>query len=161
MTTRFENTGERLNSFSDIFYVRCPQCSQCATIRKIEREMAHGYSFREVSGPNNWIGIETYARIICTNCGRLKDLCTNGLAYGNPTDWYFDLPLWFQTSCCGKTLWAYNRPHLAYLKRYIEADLRDECPSPNTGLARYLPQWMKSAKNRDEVLRGIEKLMQA
>lgn len=161
MATRFENTGEHLYTFADVFSVHCPQCARRATVRKIDLGMAHGYSFREVSGPDSWIGIETYARLICTNCGHLKDLKTDGYAYGNPTDWYFDLPLWFQMPCCGETLWAYNRPHLAYLKQYVEADLRDECSYPNTGLARYLPKWMKLAKNRDEVLRCIEKLMQA
>lgn len=161
MTTRFENTGEHLSIFADVFCVHCPHCNKRATVRAITSENAHKYSFREVSGPDSWIGVAAYARVICTHCGHIKDLATNGYAYGNPTDWYFDLPLWFQAPCCGETLWAYNRSHLAYLKRYVEADLRDECSYPNTGLARYLPKWMKSAKNRDEILRCIEKLMQA
>ena len=160
MPTLFKNTGERLNTFADVFYVRCPVCSSCATVRKIEPEFAHNFALREVSGPNSWIGMAVFARTICTDCGHIKDIKTDGYAYGNPTDWYFDLPLWFQMSCCGETLWAYNRPHLAYLKRYIEADLRDECSYPNTGLARYLPHWMKLAKNRDDVLKCINKLMQ-
>ena len=91
----------------------------------------------------------------------MKDARTNGYSYGHATDWYFNLPLWFQMPCCGETLWAYNRPHLAYLKRYVEAGLRDECSYPDTGLARYLPKWMKAAKNRAEVLTCIQKLMQA
>ncbi len=161
MTTRFENTGEGLSSFADVFYVRCPQCDKNAAVRKITGEIAHNYSCRNVSGPNAWVGIETYARLLCPHCGHVKDLRTNGYAYGNPMDWYFGLPLWFQMPCCGETLWAYNRPHLAYLQRYVKAELRDECSYPNSGLARYLPQWMKSAKNRDEVLRCIGKLMQA
>ena len=159
MTTQFKNTGERLDTFSDVFYVRCPACSGRAVVRKIESELARNPTSRKVSGPNSWIGLLVHARAICTGCGYIKNIKTDGFAYGNPTDWYFDLPLWFQTPCCGETLWAYNRPHLAYLKRYVEAELRDECSSPNTGLARYLPKWMKSAKNRDEVLKCIDKLM--
>jgi len=62
--------------------------------------------------------------------------------------------------CCGETLWAYNRPHLAYLKRYVEADLREEGVAGKRGLASKLPKWMKAAKNRDEVLKCIQKLMQ-
>ncbi len=161
MRTRFENMGEHLWTFADVFYVRCPLCSKCATVRNIEADPAQNYAFREVSGPNSWSGITSYARHLCIYCGHIKDIKITGRVYGNATDWYFDLPLWFQAPCCGETLWAYNRPHLAYLKRYVEADLRDECSYPDTGLVRYLPKWMKLAKNRDEVLRCIEKLMQA
>ena len=160
MPIRFENTGEGLSTFADVFYVKCPVCGGCATVRTIEPEMAHGYVFQKVSGPDIWYGLPYFARLICTRCAHLKDIKTDGAGLGDATDWYFNLPLWFQATCCGKTLWAYNRPHLAYLKRYVEADLRDECSYPNSGLARYLPQWMKAAKNRDEVLRGIHKLMQ-
>ena len=160
MTTQFQNTGEHLYTFADVFFVRCPVCSSCATVRKIEPELAHNFSQREASGPYRLHGVICYARLICRHCGHIKDLETDGYAYGSPTDWYFNLPLWFQMPCCGETLWAYNRPHLAYLKRYTEADLRDECSYPNTGLARYLPKWMKIARNRDEVLRCINKLMQ-
>lgn len=160
MPTRFENTGEGLATFADVFYIQCPVCGGCATVREIEPERAHGYVLHKVSGPDIWHGVPYFARLICTKCAHSKDVKTDGHSQGDATDWYFNLPLWFQTPCCGKTLWAYNRPHLAYLKRYVEADLRDECSSPNSGLARYLPQWMKAAKNRDEVLRGIHKLMQ-
>jgi len=158
--TRFENTKEHLSTFADVFYVRCPSCGGCATVREIESDIAHGFAHHEVSGPDMWIGAGTFARCICTKCCHIKDVKTNGYSYGDATDWYFNLPLWFQTPCCGETLWAYNRPHLAYLKRYVEADLRDECSYPNTGLARYLPKWIKAAKNRDEVLKCIQKLMQ-
>ena len=160
MPTRFENTGEGLHTFADVFYVQCPVCGGCATVRKIEPEQAHGYVLHKVSGLDIWYGVPYFARLICTRCAHLKDIKTDGAGLGDATDWYFNLPLWFQMPCCGKTLWAYNRPHLAYLKRYVEADLRDECSYPNSGLARYLPQWLKAAKNRDEVLRGLHKLMQ-
>ena len=28
------------------------------------------------------------------------------VAVGGPVDWYFHLPLWLQTPCCGEILWA-------------------------------------------------------
>ena len=161
MTTRFENTGEDRHSLADVFYVRCPSCGGCAVIRLIAPELAHNASQRRVSGPDMWVGVSALTRLICTKCGHIKDVMTNGYSYGDATDWYFNLPLWFQMPCCGETLWAYNRPHLAYLEHYTEAYLRDECSYPNTGLARYLPKWMKAAKNRDEVLKCIQKLKQA
>jgi hypothetical protein len=102
-----------------------------------------------------------FARLVCAKCGYNKDLGSDGWSSGTATDGYFGLPLWFQMACCGETLWAYNRPHLAYLKHYVEADLREEGPAGKRGLASKLPKWMKLAKNRNEILRCIEKLMQA
>lgn len=90
------------------------------------------------------------------------------MVVGGSFDWYFRLPLWLQTPCCGKILWAYNREHLDFLESYIKAGLRERFPLKvyetglvmwrNKSLASRLPTWMKRAKNRDEVLRGIEKL---
>lgn len=73
-------------------------------------------------------------------------------------DWYFRLPLWLQIECCGETLWAYNEKHLEFIERYVAAKLRVRTPNTNKSLASRLPQWIKSAKNRNEVLRACEKL---
>jgi hypothetical protein len=74
---------------------------------------------------------------------------------GSSRDWYFGLPLWLQTPCCGKTLWAYNEAHLDYVEHFVRATHREEMPD---ALAHRLPSWMKSAKHRDELLRGIGRL---
>jgi hypothetical protein len=37
----------------------------------------------------------------------------------------FGLPLWLQTPCIGRTLWAFNARHLAYLKQFLQAELRE------------------------------------
>ena len=74
----------------------------------------------------------------------------------------FGAPLWLETECCGgKRLWALNEQHLDYLAAYIEEKQRErEFPSPagDRQLASKLPKWMKLAKNREEVLRSIERL---
>jgi hypothetical protein len=83
---------------------------------------------------------------------------------GAPVDWYFHLPLWLQTPCCGETLWAYNAAHLAFLEDYVRATLREHARGPhgwrNQALANRLPKWMAEAKNRAEVLKGLEQLRQ-
>ncbi len=61
-------------------------------------------------------------------------------------------------SCCGQTLWAMNLEHLDFLERYVESDLRERIPNINKSLASRLPQWIKSKKNRNEILKGISKL---
>jgi len=84
------------------------------------------------------------------------------IAMGAPVDWYFHLPLWLQTPCCGETLWAYNAAHLAFLEEYVRASLREHARGEhgwqNQALANRLPKWMADAKNRSEVLKGLERL---
>ena len=78
--------------------------------------------------------------------------------FAAPVDPYFKLPLWLQIECEGETLWAYNRRHLAYLRLYVEAKLRETGRSGHRTMGSKLPKWMLLAKNRDAVLKGIERL---
>jgi hypothetical protein len=83
---------------------------------------------------------------------------TGSIWIGGPYDWYFQLPLWLQTPCCGQILWAYNADHLAFLFSYVTADLREGNPHRNQSLASRLPGWMKSGKNRAQVTHGLQRL---
>ncbi|MCL2467429.1 MAG: hypothetical protein FWF02_14840 [Micrococcales bacterium] len=64
------------------------------------------------------------------------------------------------------TLWASNRRHLDQLRCYVAATVRDEPPAGRgecCGLepaAWYagLPGWVKAAKTRTRVLKGISRL---
>jgi hypothetical protein len=90
----------------------------------------------------------------------------SGWSDNEPQDWYFQLPLWLQTPCCGHVLWAFNLEHLSFLESYIEADhrtgLSDEEAKRlgirNATLASRLPEWIIVAKHRTEVLKCIRKL---
>jgi hypothetical protein len=59
-------------------------------------------------------------------------------------------------------LWAYNLQHLDLIRRFVAADLRERAPWYDHGqkmtLVARLPAWMKSAKNRDELLRAVDRL---
>lgn len=78
------------------------------------------------------------------------------------------LTLWLRASCCGgELLWAANEEHLDYLEAYLGATLRERPEaviSPmgrrwvGKGLSWQLPDWMKAAKHRDEVLATIATL---
>ena len=81
-----------------------------------------------------------------------------GIAVGGNFDWYFRFPLWLEISCCGETLWAYNEKHLEFIEKYVAAKLRERVPNINKSLASRLPDWIKRAKNRDEILKAIGKL---
>ena len=74
----------------------------------------------------------------------------------------FGFDLWFLTSFDGKPVWALNREHLAYLIGYLSAGLREKAPD-NPGLrtqADMLPTFMKTAKNRDQLVKKLQKLQQ-
>src|SRR5579859_7828565 len=53
--------------------------------------------------------------VVCEACGERTSLPLKWafVRLGLPHDPVFGLPLWFQISCLGETLWAYNREHLA------------------------------------------------
>jgi hypothetical protein len=74
---------------------------------------------------------------------------------GGAIDPYFGLPLWLCTDVRGQQLWAYNRDHLAFLEAYLRAAVRQRAPNWNASLASRLPQWMKSASMRQDVLKAI------
>ena len=70
----------------------------------------------------------------------------------------FGLRLRLATDCKGHTLWAYNPAHLAFLKSYAEASLRERTPNRNATLVSRLPKWLSAAKNRPAVLSAIKRL---
>jgi len=70
----------------------------------------------------------------------------------------FGLPLWLQTPCAGHTLWAFNARHLAYLKQFLQAELRERRGTANASVISRLPGWLKQAKHRDAALRAVQRL---
>jgi hypothetical protein len=101
-------------------------------------------------------------RFVCTACVSSASWSSEGGSsrWGGPVDPFFQLPLWLKAECCGgRTLWAFNDAHLALLEDYVAARLRErgEARHRMTLVAR-LPAWLKSAKNREEVLRVITRL---
>ena len=94
--------------------------------------------------------------------GRTKPLARE-YWWGRRWTWYFGEPLWLQTACGSETLWVYNGLHLAWLMGFVSAGLRERSRDPKSGwsnqaLASRLPRWMTSAKNRDRVLKALNKL---
>ena len=74
---------------------------------------------------------------------------------------YFGLELWFLTSFQGKPAWALNREHLAYLIDYLSADLREKpSGSQKKTQADHLPTFMKTAKNRERIVKLLKKLQE-
>ena len=143
---RFKDREENLSDFSDEFLVACPSCANCArvVIDAVRVDVAQGW--------------RTPRKVVCSSCSYYKTWEGTSITTGDSVDWYFRLPLWLQTPCCGEVLWAHNRDHLAFLEDYVGSSLRERQPNQNRSLASRLPSWMKEAKNRDAILKCISKL---
>jgi hypothetical protein len=145
MIRRHRDDGRTIYEFMDLFLVRCPKCHRCAQVIPRQKEKADIFDPR---------------RLTCFSCGFNKDWSGNVIG-GRSGDPYFHRPLWLQIPCCGHTLWANNLDYLNYLEDYIRATLRERGSQEayrlrrNKTLVSSLPGWMKSAKNREEVLKKI------
>lgn len=75
----------------------------------------------------------------------------------NAKDPYFQYPLYFQTQYRGKVIWALNREHLRALIDYLSADIRMDLETTDFRFDQ-LPTFMKTAKNRDKIVKLFMKL---
>lgn len=158
----FRDMGLTLDDFGDVIDVRCPRCGQHAQVMRIipaEDEQQANDSAHE-----KYMRLFDPRKLSCLHCGQTKIWHGRGIRQYSPYDWYFGLPLWLQTPCCGSTLWALNRAHLDFLEQYVTAQQRAKLRTPGPGLIRNqsmasrLPRWMKSAKNRQTVTRSLPRL---
>jgi hypothetical protein len=145
---KFSDNGELIYEFNDEFLVVCPKCASMAKV--LRAEIGSEKLNEKLFAPR---------KLICFGCTYRREWQGGQLSIGGNFDWYFRLPLWLQIDCCGsETLWAYDKKHLNFIENYVAARLRERRPNVNKSLASRLPQWIKSAKNRDEILRAIGKL---
>jgi hypothetical protein len=139
-----------LQHFNSAVLLACPRCHQCA-------ELVPNASKTPKAGPAT-------RQAVCRHCGYCSQFESATFDHAcSTTDWHRRLPLWLQVSCCGTILWAFNEEHLLFLQRFIQADLRERARDPrhsNHSMTSRLPQWMQSAKHRDEVLKGLERLVE-
>ncbi len=149
---RFRDPLVWVDRFADEVLVRCPTCGDCAIV------LAHlGATEHQASLGHR--RLVARRRLRCHACGLSKDSYPSERLLGGPVDPYFRLPLWLQADCRGKLLWAYNAEHLDLLESYVAARLRERTAAPGTmSMLARLPAWLKSAKNRDEILRAIQRL---
>lgn len=149
---RFRDPLSRVQCFADEVLVKCPACGDCAVVLANLGE-------REVRRKRHFEPPKVRRRLRCPACGLFKDEWHSEPLYGAAVDPYFRLPLWLQEDCRGHVLWAYNARHLDRLESYIAARLRERGRRLGSmSMVERLPTWMKSSKNRDDVLRIIRRL---
>ncbi|OLF04803.1 hypothetical protein BLA60_39295 [Actinophytocola xinjiangensis] len=142
---RFRDRRERKYGydFVDEVLVVCPHCDGCAVVAPCPERSS------------------VRRRLRCAACGYAKDKTVNSVVVGGPVDPWFRRPVWLRATCRGHVLWAYNGRHLDLLKSYVAARLRERGrmePGAPQSLVERLPTWLKTAKNRDEILRTIRRL---
>jgi hypothetical protein len=148
-----------VEDFAERMDVCCPMCHRRACVMRIpadEKELLPG------GGSPRFHRTFSARKFSCLHCGSTCFWQGNVQRRGGPYDWYFRFPLWLQTSCCGEILWAFNEDHVRFLEQYVLAKQRikfhEEGRVRNGTLASRLPIWIKRAKNREEVTKGILRL---
>jgi len=132
--SRFRDAGETIYEFVDNVLAECPRCKKCTKM--------------------SWDPYKSMPKLVCEKCGLVA--VSPVVSYGGPE--FSGVTLWLKTSCCGNTLWEYNKEHLDFLENYVSANIREQLPNINRSLASRLPTWIKRAKNRESVLKCINKL---
>lgn len=141
---RFQDQNKRITEFQTEVLVICPACTKKA--------------FSKVSYEENM------ARIYCPDCGYNKEVTTETSFLGSKGHWrapanhYFGADLWLKHPFKNDVFWAYNEAHLEYLRQYVAADLREHKDRQHYTLLEKLPKFYHEAKNRDPLLKIIEKL---
>ncbi|MFI8789628.1 hypothetical protein [Streptomyces sp. NPDC055105] len=153
--SRFRDARHTKYHFNDHALVRCPKCAGIAHV-------APAVPAADGSVPS----VFARRRLVCRACGLSRDAAGGEFRLfrgrGEATDPHFGLPLWLQAETRHGWVWAYNPEHLELLRQFVRAPMRERAPwdaqvKKMTVVAR-LPTWIKSAKNRGEVLRAIDRI---
>lgn len=151
---RFRDPQHTKYHFVDHVLVRCPKCAGIAHVAPASHATGDVAPLPSAQ-----------RRLVCRACGLTRE-ATGGPrlagARGEATDPDFGLPLWLQAETRHGRLWAYNPEHLEFIRQFVQASLRERAPwyahAKRMTLIARLPTWIKSAKNRREVLRCIERI---
>ncbi|MEU0007700.1 hypothetical protein ABZ079_26310 [Streptomyces sp. NPDC006314] len=154
--SRHHDPGRLLAEFAGRVLVVCPRCGG----------RAHIAPRPGLPAPASSELLFQPRRLVCGACGAVAgwtaDMRGGGLVAAQPggtEDPFLGRPLWLQTRCAGRILWAYNEEHIEALAAYAGAALRERSGArPTRAMSARLPRWMKESGHRAEVLAGLERL---
>lgn len=161
MTERAPKDPKTIWDFIEQFAIVCPSCSKQAVVRRNAAEDTARLTCGGCAHSRDWQGPYRSYQFGLQGSQDLE----GAVVLGAPIDPYFHCDLWMRVDCVGEVLWAYNQEHLAFLRAYVAAPLRERTRDKenkfgyrNLLLESRLPKWMISAKNRNAVLAGLVKL---
>lgn len=136
------------DDFIDRLLVDCPACGGKAVVTP-------------TAPPAPGMSADTAARrLVCHDCAYTRD--QEQTPMGRFTRPSMGQTLRLRAVTRHGELVAWNEDHLDYLEHYLAGRLRSETHEDggirNRSIISRLPAWVKSAKNRDEVLKAIAKL---
>jgi len=183
MSSRFIDSDERIDFF-DEFLVVCPKCggkattsfeygircSSCSFAKRIEERRLYSSSYgiaskrcsfcgRNISKHLDKFRENPIVDIVCHGCKTKNSAEVNWYIGGaEGTDSIFGCKFLLYDEIKGESFWAFNEKHLDYLEDYVSSDLRERIPNRNSSIPSRIPKWVKNAKNRDTVLKCIQRL---
>lgn len=122
----------------------------------------HNQLFRSAPWDGQWKKLALHCDQCGDSCEYEASITRHYFDKGRKTDPVFGLPLWLQDDFRGELFWVYNYEHLETLRAYIAAKLRERGIDPrntirkNTAMVSRLPDFIKKAKNRENLLKLIE-----
>ncbi|MFJ4187183.1 hypothetical protein [Kitasatospora sp. NPDC089509] len=155
--SRHHDPGVSLARFTGRILVVCPRCGGRALVVPRPGVAVPRYYGELLFQPR---------RLACGGCGAVADRQPEvsgaglvGAVPGGSADPFFRRPLWLQTRCAGRVLWAYGEEHVDALSAHVGARLRERGGARPTGaMFARLPAWMKRSDQRAEVLAGLATL---
>lgn len=109
--------------------------------------------------------IPKYVNIRCSSCQKVNKVHENWdetyLKYHEEgiVDPAFGLPLWYVDEVKGAVIWAYNKAHLEEIEAYVSSKLRERSTDGfKMTMVEKLPNFIKIAKNREEVLKALDRM---
>jgi len=127
----------------------------------------HCLAFLDLTSIEGHKAIPSNINVTCKYCKTVNKVNENWESYiakyndSGVIDPAFGLPLWYQGKVKGDIIWAYNLRHLTEIRNYVQATLRERSTDKfKMTMVEKLPDFIKVAKNRQEVLKTIERMLQ-
>ena len=184
---RFKDKNLLLWHFYDEILVVCPKCLKRAVVNKKNNITLNcsncGYHEKYIN-KRYIVEVKSYCsscekyfkfydntittkfkqiKIACPHCNKVDKYEANykensSYQIKGGVEFYFNLEFWLRKDFRGNLFWAYNYKHLEYLKDYIYAKVRERNDRCYTTMVEILPKFIKSKKNRDGLIKIIDKL---
>jgi hypothetical protein len=153
VTERFHDPDLPLEAYLEEVLVECPSCGGRAVVRRVDTAPPWPEQ-------GDW---NSDRRLTCAACGAVRTWPSPGtkrsVLTGTDVDPWFRLPLWYRMPACGHTVWAYGDRHVELLRAFVGARhrTRDATSTRIHSVVSRLPAWFKTAGNRDELLRALDR----
>lgn len=152
-------------------------CSECYLLLDTEKDSWKGPATLTGRRPcgtcgHKWVEVKLkfpkYNKHVSVNQDGICSVCNNvstvsckweiGGPPDNGIDPFFGLQLFLKTECKNGVIWAFNLDHIKKYRDFINAGLRERRDTLEWSWITRLPEWIKSAENRRNVLKALDQM---